>query len=198
MNTTGRALAIILIVTSSQNLMAMQALLESQSQRQASGGVIFDTNNIQSICKKALRNGMHVPFEVVGSRSIFATVLNKAQQADASVCDGNAHVVLTAADLSCLLSINHTDVPENVKSKLATLISMAYIQSCEYIKQHEKEGEVEWRKRYYRWNNKVSSVDLSRKILAYQHAAISDYVDNLNLEDPFELSDLKNNYEKEI
>ncbi len=198
MNTTGRALAIILIVSGSQNLTAMQALLDSQKQLEISGGVRFDAKNIQSIYKKALRNGMQVPFEVVGTRSIFATVLNKAQQVDAAVCGGNDEVTLTAPDLSCLLSMNNTVIPDDIQSKLAILISLAYIQSCEYIKQHEKEVEVEWRKKYYLWNKKVGTVDLSGKMPNYQYVAISEYVDNLNLEDPFEISDLQKNYEKEV
>lgn len=199
MNTAGRALAIIMIVSCSQDLRAMQALLDSQRQLEQSGGVTFDTDNIKSICKKALRNGMHVPFEVVGSRSIFAMVLNRAQQADAAACDGNGQVVLTEADLSSLLSMNHTVIPSNTQSKLATLISIAYIQSCQRIKQNGIEEEVAWRQQYYKWNRKVkiNHLDMSGKIPHHTHIAISDYVDNLNLEDPFELSDLQNNYEKE-
>lgn len=149
---------------------------------------IFTSEDVRGLYIYALCKRIDIPFEVVGHKKLFARLLNDAYRQ-------NFEDKKNALTLDEVNKLKLCDLTGTALDKFENIIPLASDTIRQTILNKGLAEQVEWRKKYYK-----HTIDLSlwqgKEAIVPGHVTqnIPDYVDNVDLENPFEHGDLKRNY----
>jgi len=128
---------------------------------------------------------MEVPFEVVGYKQLFAHMLNQACRNT----EDNSHknYKLTQDDLEAICKGKFCAL---IKLKLQSIIDATFKKASGDIKAKGLISQVAWCKSNYKYNYDLSLWDADLQIPNHVLSKIHDYVQHLDLEKDFEVTDL--------
>jgi hypothetical protein len=137
--------------------------------------IVFNPQDVATLCEKAILNGMDVPFEVVGHKQLLATMLNKQ---------------LTQYEKGRIIrDWTQKALPEDIRTKLQAIIHETMEETSKKITEAGLGPQIEWRKLYYKYNFDLSLWDKHLGVPSFVVAKIHEYVMYLNLEKNFENTD---------
>jgi|GEM_PF-4028092 len=148
--------------------------------------ITFTRPRVEALCEKViLSSDMHIPFEVVGSKKLFARMLNQANLSECEIQEIFSTQVLS----------------DGLKLKLQNIINETHKSAVNTIEAANKQYETEWRKLYYKYNFDLSLIPWWRMALReprepkFVFTKVHDYVKHLDLEKVFDSDDLNSHYQ---